>query len=129
MEWPNGQLLHHHASPRDGYDLCYSARPGDPVTLFTARQGLRVAVVRGGAQGVLVRPKGVSQGDIMWQVEFGEKKKRPDIILYDASGRHNSSASILASELQVGGCGQCGQGQPLRRLGPGGRGPASLYAR
>ncbi len=65
MEWPNGQTIRHRASPAHGYDLCYSARPGDPVTLFTARQGLRV--IAGPMElGVLVRPLWLSQDGVMW---------------------------------------------------------------
>ncbi len=69
VEWPNGQLLHHRASPINGYDLCYSAWPGDPVTLFTARQGLRVDL-GGGVRGTLDVPMRVYWGIARWGVEW-----------------------------------------------------------
>ncbi len=69
MEWPNGQMLHHYACPIGGYDLCYSARPGDPVTLFTAREGLKVAT-SDGVLGVLVRPERVHGQAVLWQVKL-----------------------------------------------------------
>lgn len=40
--WLNGQVACHYASPATGSDLGCSARPGDPVALFTAQQELRV---------------------------------------------------------------------------------------
>ncbi len=74
MGWPNGQRLWHRTSPAHGYDLCYSARPGDPVTLFTAREGLKVeTTAAGGARvllGVLVRPERVHSEAVLWEVKL-----------------------------------------------------------
>ncbi len=67
MRWPDGQLVHHRASPIDGYDLCYSARPGDPVTLFTARQGLRVEMGVG-VRGTLDKPLRLRDHSVEWNV-------------------------------------------------------------
>ncbi len=66
MQWPDGKLLHHRASPAHGYDLCYSARPGNPVTLLTARQGLRFTA-QSVELGVLLRPVATcSDGFVVW---------------------------------------------------------------
>ncbi len=67
VQWPNGQLLHHRASPNNGYDLCYSARPGDPVTLFTAREGLGVDL-GGGVKGTLRTPSCLYNDGVEWLV-------------------------------------------------------------
>ncbi len=73
-DWTNGTTVRHHASPANGYDLCYSARPGDPVTLFTARQGQRVHIAgvdKSKGSGVLLRPQAVLSGyGVVWSVNF-----------------------------------------------------------
>ncbi len=70
MEWPNGQLVRHSASPVLGYDLCYSARPGSPVTVYTARQGLKVHL-GGTSEGVLERPLEVqAHWGVTWAVSI-----------------------------------------------------------
>ncbi len=76
MHWPSGQLLPHRASPIDGYDLCYSARPGDPVTLFTARQGLRVELGQG-IRGVLVVPLELHDDGVVWRVIADDRPVGP----------------------------------------------------
>ncbi len=72
VQWPNGQILSHRASSASGFDLCHSAVRGDPVTLFTARQGLRVEVQAGSSRwygGVLSRPlKMCDNGNVQWEV-------------------------------------------------------------
>ncbi len=77
VKWRNGQRLWHRASPASGYDLCYSAWVHDPVTLFTAREGLQVeTTAAGGARvlvhhvGELVRPEGIRGNAVLWQVKF-----------------------------------------------------------
>ncbi len=116
MKWPNGQLLHHRASPASGYDLCYSARPGDPVTLFTAREGLRVKMVEGGEEGVLVEPIQVFPGNVVeWYVDFRKIHFIPLIYIvgcYDA--KPGSWARYpRSSKLQVGARGhKSGRGAP-----------------
>ncbi len=72
VQWPNGQLMHHRASPADGYDLCYSARPGDPVTLFTARRGLKVDM-GGGVKGTLHKAMRLHKDGVEWYVVSDDK--------------------------------------------------------
>lgn len=85
VQWPNGQTVRHRASPDHGYDLCYSARPGDPVTFYTARQGLRVQPKYGGAQGVLVRPDRVDSDGVWWMVVFEGSREVRDCIVRGSS--------------------------------------------
>ncbi|KAG2486943.1 hypothetical protein HYH03_014441 [Edaphochlamys debaryana] len=76
--WPNHRLCRYRACPHLGYDLCYTARSGEPVTVYTAQAGL--CVVRGpnwqwdgqdsdgAAVGVLLRPSRVDGQGVWWSV-------------------------------------------------------------
>ncbi len=110
MQWPNGQTVRHRASPVDGYDLCYSARPGDSVTFYTARQGLRVEKEFGGEQGVLVRPDAVDSDGVRWLVVFDGS---PAVRYCDVRGSSTfvtftdeDDGDVYDLELRVGAC--CG---------------------
>ncbi len=112
MDWPNGISARHHASPVDGYDLCYSARPGDPVTLFTARQGLRVQMADVDdyhGSGVLLKPVAVSADGVVWSVDFPHLYKGfPQKYLMETStSRRISDAKdykTVKTELRVSAC-------------------------
>ncbi len=93
MQWPNGQLLHHHASPAFGCDLCYSARPGDPVTLFTAREGLGVATTDG-VLGMLVRPERIRGHAVLWQVKLF--RPPPNTVTYAVESSRSAPSSAPA---------------------------------
>lgn len=110
VQWPNGQLMHLRACPTHGYDLCYSAQPGESVNLFTARDGLRVKMCRGGEEGVLVQPKEVSPasgGGVVWLVDFsaggrdGLKLTYLMTRLYAEPTFHATEEYEDASELEV----------------------------
>ncbi len=110
MRWPNGQLLHHRACPTHGYDLCYSAQPGESVTLFTARDGLRVRMVNGGEEGVLVQPVEISPASdgVVWRVVFsgGDRDGGMELTflvsrLYAEPTWHATEEYETASELEV----------------------------
>lgn len=113
VQWPNGQLLSHRASFASGFDLCHSAVSGDPVTLFTARQGLRVEVQAAGSSrrysGVLSRPiRMCDNGNVLWEVlkEGGSKGKSRRSIKGKSKGRRkrNSKGSEVEVEVGVADC-------------------------
>ncbi len=113
MQWPNGQLMHHRACPAHGYDLCYSAQAGESVTLFTAREGLRVRMYGGGEEGVLVQPMEVSPasgGGVVWLVDFsgGDRDGMKLTFLvtrhYAEPTWHATQEYEDASELEVRAC-------------------------
>ncbi len=65
------------ASPTAGYGVCSSADYGEPVTLFTARQGLNLTM--GDAErnedkhrGTLVRPVERRKGGVVWLMDLRE---------------------------------------------------------
>ncbi len=65
------------ASPAEGYDVCYSVQPWQPVSLFTARQGLELTM--GDAKGdnnkhrgTLVRPVEVRADGVVWLLHVRE---------------------------------------------------------
>ncbi len=94
VKWPNGQMLRHFASLVFGCDLCYSARPGDPVTLFTAREGLKVeTTAAGGASvpGVLVRPERIRGHAVLWQVKLF--RPPPNTVTYAVEASRSTPSS------------------------------------
>ncbi len=77
--WPNYRLARYCAAPQYGFDLNHAARPGEPVSVHTARQGVRVTRGRdwkwggqdgGGRTGVLVRPVSLEPKWVTWEVEW-----------------------------------------------------------
>ncbi len=79
--WPSHQLARYRASTQHGFDLNHAARPGEPVSVHTARQGVRVTRGRdwkwggqdgGGRTGVLVRPAELGSEGVMWVVQWDD---------------------------------------------------------
>ncbi len=112
MYWPNGQRVWHRTSPAHGYDLCYSARPGDPVTLFTAREGLKVeTTAAGGARvllGVLVRPEGIRGQAVLWQVKLlGFANTVTYAVEASESTPESGSPDVAGLRVSAGGSSTC----------------------
>ncbi len=107
--WPSHQLARYRASTQHGFDLNYAARPGEPVSVHTARQGVRVTRGRdwkwggqdgGRRTGVLVRPAELGSEGVMWVVQWD-----------DGGSNHYRVGRGAGSgcDLQVGGlCLRCG---------------------
>ncbi len=69
-----GHLAEPPASPSVGYGVCYTARIRHPVTLFTARQGLNLAMGIPDRKnwGTLVRPVEVRADGVVWLLDVRE---------------------------------------------------------
>ncbi len=114
VQWPGGTVDVVPPSPWTAADthcifpLNYVARPGDPVTVMTARKGLRVTrrhshgagqerqtrVAGPAAVGTLLWPVEVDDTGVWWDVEWGASKTR---------GCHYVSATHMDTcDLQVG---------------------------
>ncbi|KXZ46268.1 hypothetical protein GPECTOR_45g138 [Gonium pectorale] len=97
VRWPRSRRAHYHASSEVGFGVNCCARPGEAVTVFNARQGLKV--VRGrdwrwgsqdgdGGVGELVQPRDQDDNGVEW-----------DIATYEAAGRGSllpGTAVVLA---------------------------------
>ena len=109
VTWPSGHANNYSARPTV-HDLAYTDRPGEPVTIFTAREGLPVApgrdwpwgrksvedAMKDGGVGVLVRP--VSCGDdggggVKWLVHWGAGVWGVHLVS-DFEGRHELMVSV-----------------------------------
>ncbi len=78
VQLPDWTTVRRRASPVDGYDLCYSARDMDLVTLFTARQGLLARMDYYWQPVELVRPLEVRGDGVVWQVSLSLVDKHED---------------------------------------------------